>query len=964
MALNIPSRMKERLEQDSNINSFTLTSVNNLKPWLDANTTVFFPEYTDHSFTHLNEVMATAESIITDESWDIITSEDISAMIISVLLHDCGMHITEDGFYSLIRDNYPSIKSQYVSAEPKWSVMWSDYMAEAKRFNSDKLRSIFDDTKPISDIPENKIDLTTRNKLLIGEFIRRHHARIAHEIVFNGVPGTDGKTLKLADEPRRHFLDLCGFIAKSHNMSLRQAVDALNTKKKREHLGCHVPFLMGVLRISDYTQIHSTRAPAQLLKLKSLISPISSKEWKKHDAILDINHGLQDDPEELYIDAEPQNAIIFEDLRWLFKDMQRELDDFWAVLGEFYGRYDDLLKLGIKIRRIRSSLDDVEQYIEDKSPNFIPKVLKFRTADSEMMELLIAPLYGDKPEIGIRELVQNAVDACLERDDIVSKNNIIFKNPENYDVCVSVIEHDNYGEVIVEDYGVGMTLDIVENYFLNIGASFRNSDRWKKAHETDGDSDINRTGRFGIGLLAAYLLGDELEVETRNINQLGHEGLRFTCSRGSKAVTFENINLHVGTKISIKTSKSVISDLVKHPQNWDWFCLSQPKVKRELIIKLKDSDEFLREELTQRIKVPFSNSKIDNTNWHRIETAEFEDILWSHESIVNKQDNYNYKKLDNVLICNGIFINSGSYESNVKFLWESRRYYTEDYVIKPNNPTVVIYDNNGEMPLNIQRNQLTNASPSFIKQISVDVTIDLINRFFSSFTSYDFKTISNTINKVIELECLEWSASRYGGNYIDSFVFSNKGILILEEKTISKAKPEEFQIIPYQNDLLIDEKFISSLLTNFSYSKSSMKSKTGRAQWLRECLFLEAHRTKYRAIRANLSGSRCFIRISEYKEICNTKDLLPKRLQNRLKVIWEDDEWYVLENRRSLELPTLNNPNKMIKVLEQNKLVGIVCHYLNWDKHDSSTYNEEKTDGYSLSDAWLKLNSDEAYFEK
>ena len=165
MAINIPNRMEDILKKDSIIHSFTLASVSNLKPWLDANTTVFFPEYTDHSFIHLNEVLATAASIITDESWDTITPEDVSAMIISVLLHDCAMHITEDGFYSLIRDTYPPIKSQYVSEEPKWSVMWSDYIAEAKRFNSDKLKSIFNDTKPVSDIPENKIELTTRDKL-------------------------------------------------------------------------------------------------------------------------------------------------------------------------------------------------------------------------------------------------------------------------------------------------------------------------------------------------------------------------------------------------------------------------------------------------------------------------------------------------------------------------------------------------------------------------------------------------------------------------------------------------------------------------------------------------------------------------------------------------------------------------------------------------------------------------------
>ena len=607
MSLNIPNRMKERLEQDSGISSFTLTSVNNLKPWLDANTTVFFPEYTDHSFIHLNEVLATAESIITDESWDTITPEDVSAMIVSVLLHDCAMHITEDGFYSLITDIYPSIKSQYFSTDPKWSEMWSDYIAEAKRFNSDKLKSIFNDSKPVSDIPDNKIDLTTRDKLLIGEFIRRHHARIAHEIVFNGVPGTDGKTLKLAEEPRRHFLDLCGFIAKSHNMSLRQAVDALNTKKKREHLGCHVPFLMSVLRISDYIQVQATRVPSQLLNVKSLISPISKGEWKKHDAILEINHA-DEDPEALFIDAEPQDAILFEDLRWLFTDIQRELDEVWAVLGEVYGRYDKMANLGINIRRLRSSLDDINEYTRNKKPEFIPKVLKFRTADSEMMELLIAPLYGNKPEIGIRELVQNSVDACLELEDISKKQQkIVIEKPEDFDVCVSVIEHGDYGEVIVEDYGVGMTLDIIENYFLNIGASFRNSDRWKKTHETEGSSDIHRTGRFGIGLLAAYLLGDELEVETRHISCPENEGLKFRCSRGSKFVTISHTDCHVGTKVSIKTSKNIVCNLSENPKSWDWYCLSVPKVKRSLI-KVNDSNEKHTKFLEQNIVVPQSRA--------------------------------------------------------------------------------------------------------------------------------------------------------------------------------------------------------------------------------------------------------------------------------------------------------------------------------------------------------------------
>lgn len=960
MSLNIPTRMKEKLEQDSNVHSFTITSVNNLRPWLDANTTVFFPEYTDHSFTQLNEVLATAESIITDESWSTITPEDVSAMIISVLLHDCAMHLTEDGFYSLIRDKYNPIDSRYVDTEPKWSVMWSDYIAEAKRFNSDKLKAIFNDSQPIEDIPESKIDLSTRYKLLIGEFVRRHHARIAHEIVFNGVPGVEDKTIKLAEEPRPRFLDLCGFIAKSHNMSLRSAVDKIQYKKRRIHLNTHVPFLMSVLRVSDYIQVQATRAPSQLLNVTSLISPISKGEWKKHDAILEISHA-DEDPEALFIDAEPQDAFVFEDLRWLFKDIQRELDEVWAVLGEVYGRYDKM-SLGINIRRLRSSLDNIDEYTKQKKPEFIPKVLKFRTADSEMMELLIAPLYGNKPEIGIRELVQNAVDACLERDDIVRKNGIKFETPKDYDVCVSVIEHENYGEVIVEDYGVGMTLDTIENYFLNIGASFRSSDRWKKTHETEGNSDIHRTGRFGIGLLAAYLLGNELQVETRNINKLEHEGLRFTCSRGKKVVTIENISLHIGTKISIITDKSTINYLLSNTQDWDWFCISNPKVIRNIIKINDDTDSFSKQQLEQSLNVPCPNSKVDNTTWHRIESLEFQDIMWSHEKFFNRYS-YRYNK-NNALVCNGILINLGSYPSNIEFLWSSRNSHLHDYIIKPNDPSIVIYDNNGETPLNIQRNQLTVSSPSFIKKISIDVTVDLIDRFFKSFSADDFDSIINSINKVIELETLEWSVDRYQDRYIDSFIFSKKGILIFENKTIRKAKPKEIQIIPYQEKAVIDERFISKLLTDFSYAKVSMTSKTGRSDWLKKCLFMVDYRNKYKQIDSNIFGSRCFIRISHYQEICQTKNLLPKYLQECLAIVWKNDEWYVLENKKFFDLPSLNNPDEVVMALEKNDLVGIVYHYLRWEKNELFIAEEENSDSFSLSDAWLQLNQNKAYFKK
>lgn len=959
MAINIPNMMEKILKKDSSIHSFTLASVSNLKPWLDANTTVFFPEYTDHSFIHLNEVLATAESIITDESWDAITPEDVSAMIISVLLHDCAMHITEDGFYSLIRDTYSPIKSQYVSEEPKWSVMWSDYIAEAKRFNSDKLKSIFNDTKPVNDIPEDKIELSTRDKLLIGEFVRRHHARIAHEIVFNGVPGTDGKTLKLSDEPKRHFLDLCGFIAKSHNMSLRQAVDKIPRPKRRIHLNTHVPFLMSVLRISDYIQVQATRAPSQLLNIKSLISPISKGEWKKHDAILEISHA-DEDPEALFIDAEPQNALIFEDLRWLFGDIQRELDEVWAVLGEVYGRYNEMSNLGVNIRRLRSSLDDINTYIEDKKPDFIPKVLKFRTADSEMMELLIAPLYGSKPEIGIRELVQNSVDACLERDDIIEKQNITVEKSEDYDVCVSVIEYEDYGEVVIEDYGVGMTLDIVENYFLNIGASFRNSDRWKKTHETEGSSDIHRTGRFGIGLLAAYLLGDELEVETRHISCLENGGLKFQCSRGSKSVTVSNISCHIGTKVSIKTSNSIIKYLNSKPHIWDWYCLATPKVKRT-IIKVDTLEDSSSKFLNQNITVPQCLSDLNKTSWNRISTDVFSDLLWSHTKYKLSENNRNSPQTSPALICNGIIVSSmygSSSTSIVNFSW------SKDSIIEPLTPTIVVYDQNGELPLNIQRNALTNNNPIFINDLSRDIVNKAVTDFFSLAKPKDFNSFGNMYDLVAKAEKLSWkSASGY--NYLECFIFSKLGIIILNKLMLQKSKLESLQIIVGRSNYLLEEGLLNDEFTNVIFASASNKSLYDKSNWVRN--YFELNDRGYRSSfyhhisRSSLSGSRLFIKKDYYSDVCKP-GYLPKTFQKKLKVIWENDTWIALEIRRGnmSHLPIFADFESFIEKIDQKEIFGTVLHYFDWNKDFVESKEEDEL---SIPRAWLELNNGNAYFK-
>ena len=63
-----------------------------------------------------------------------------------------------------------------------------------------------------------------------------------------------------------------------------------------------------------------------------------------------------------------------------------------------------------------------------------------------------------------------------------------------------------------------MSLDIIKNHFLNIGSQFRGSNEWDKLKKNEQDQDklTEKNGKFGIGILSSYLLGNNLKVVTCN----------------------------------------------------------------------------------------------------------------------------------------------------------------------------------------------------------------------------------------------------------------------------------------------------------------------------------------------------------------------------------------------------------------------------------------------------------------
>jgi HSP90 family molecular chaperone len=119
---------------------------------------------------------------------------------------------------------------------------------------------------------------------------------------------------------------------------------------------------------------------------------------------------------------------------------------------------------------------------------------------------------------------------------------------------------DYWIEVI--DRGIGMSADTVRNYFLKAGASYRQSDAWlRRFADEQGRSRVLRAGRFGVGAMSAFLLGDRIEVSTRHITD--PRGLRFSASIGDTDITlwFDD-RAEPGTTIRVRTDEDIVEYLL------------------------------------------------------------------------------------------------------------------------------------------------------------------------------------------------------------------------------------------------------------------------------------------------------------------------------------------------------------------------------------------------------------------
>jgi molecular chaperone HtpG len=722
--IKIPARWQPVLKLRQDLDGVVNSTLARFAPILQRSHFVFFPEYTDHGIDHVQSVLNTCDWLITDEAFSALGPEDFATLTLAVLTHDLGMLLEYDGFRALIADDsVPPAqveKSIFASTETTWSELWNDYLREAMRWNAPKRIDLFGVDSLVRPPPTNPNEPWDDFQiLLVGEFLRRYHPRLGHEIALWGMQGLNNQKLEF-DGPHE-FRDLVGFVGRSHGQSLRDCVDELEDIERDyalEMRDSHPVYLMALVRIADYIQIQADRAPKSILKIKSLTSPYSEGEWRTHQDTIAISLNARD-PEAIRVEANPRDVQIFLKLKSLLSGIQTELDRTWAVLGEVYGHHQDLngFSRGMRLRRIRSNLDNNKKFAQQVS--YLPEHVKFETADSELLRLLVEPLYGDRPDVGIRELLQNSVDACNELE-IYLQNHPEYKsrlneiNPQETDILLEIKNDGKQNVIEISDRGIGMTADVIKNYFFRIGISYRVSDHWKQEFEdSDGNSRVSRIGRFGIGILAAFLLGEQIEVTTRHISE--SSGWNFTFGINDPHIQIHRAICSVGTKIKVSKNSESVVDYLTRPSSFDngrFYCL-------DWYVLLKPSLETIvfGEKTYGYFQVP-PKSYVDPF-WRHFVASESSEVSWAFdsefESGIFREFSVNGIKIDEIIEGKRSEFGKISVNFGIK---------------KFKGPTLNVNESKNSIKLNLQRDRLVEELP-FIDEIEKNIILDYFSFLFS-----------------------------------------------------------------------------------------------------------------------------------------------------------------------------------------------------------------------------------------
>lgn len=491
-------RVKE-LEEKRNSNNATpqySSIVNDLeKTATDLLATVceFMPEYTKHSIDHSFNVLKIIEKILPDIN--ILNYTETVLIIYAAVLHDIGMVAS--------RDEIKSIKE------------------------SDEYKSL---------LAEYQYDVQDED--VVTEFIRRNHVKRSMDFIDKAKRKIDVYKLKF-DVDDVDFSYFLKDIIYSHGVDVKELYD--DEKYPCEILlgeeYVNIKYLCVILRLADVLDFDKTRTPKYMYEHIGIKNEISLGEWKKHLSV----EGHYIGKDKIEFRARCTDAVTERTVKRFLEYIEKE-------------RSNDIKLLKKSDSKKQLELINPILYKVDNDGSYIYTDVQFDFDYKKILNILMGTYIYSSSEIFLREVLQNAYDACNTRKALEKKYN------KSSIVSEIKIAFDSENKIFsVTDNGIGMSEEDIVNYVVKIGRSYYESKQFFSEQ-----LEYNPISHFGIGMLSCFMVSDEIQIESLKYS---------TKFQNTKAV---NIKLKIndsfiesypavfdnfGTKISLKIRNDFAENL-------------------------------------------------------------------------------------------------------------------------------------------------------------------------------------------------------------------------------------------------------------------------------------------------------------------------------------------------------------------------------------------------------------------
>jgi hypothetical protein len=509
----------------------------------------FFATYTKHDITHIEEMLKILDWLLPSETKAVMSPADWMLIVLAIYFHDAGMIVTQHEFDKRSQSDFEAFKRKLLGKPEA-----GDYRLKIEKLGAD-----------------------AAERFLYEEYVRDNHPSRIRAWIEGKANVPLGANLPVMAEinnlvskfPTTFRSDLA-LVCESHHLGDLDDFSKYPTSRaygNSKEETANVQFCAIMLRTADLLHITRDRTPSVMFNAIAIADPISQLEWAKQNAVRCVRARVERD----------ENGHKNEDIPKQTIEVQATFD---AAEG-FFGLTTYLSYVASEIKQ---SFDWAEKAnksegaqqrfpwkkIDDTgivARGFLAQPFEFTLDQGRILDLLTGhTLYNDST-VAIRELTQNALDAVRLQHHIELR-----KNPNAKIGAIRVHFDSETRELTVQDEGTGMTQDIIEKHFLKVGSSRYQDPAFLKEFPS-----YFAISRFGIGVLSAFMISDEVTVTTSNADEPEARNLTLKSVHGrylirlldkDEAVRFGKLPAH-GTIIKLRLrASSKTPDVLNIMRSW------------------------------------------------------------------------------------------------------------------------------------------------------------------------------------------------------------------------------------------------------------------------------------------------------------------------------------------------------------------------------------------------------------